>query len=313
MSRLKYFDGTNWNEVGGNIAGDTLPIGVIVPYGSATAPTNWLVCDGSAVSRTTYAELFSAIGTTFGAGDGSTTFNLPNLKGRVPVGQDASDSDFNDIGETGGEKTHTLVAAEVPQLTFDTWVSRPVATQGGYADGNWFAYGSNEDHVQQHGSKITTNAGDGAHNNLQPYQVVCYIIKAKQSAGVVGNVLNESSNSTTDTYCCDYINGTEIWANTNPTSSFAGQDINEDLSGYSYLDIYCLRYIADDQSVLHFKVLLDSTYSTSQLFYVDYSNGVRSWNRTLSWTSSKITFGNNTINGSTNNSGLVPYKIIGHK
>ena len=57
---------------------DTLPIGTQVAYGGTTVPTGWLICDGSAVSRTVYADLFSVIGTSYGAGDGSTTFNLPN-------------------------------------------------------------------------------------------------------------------------------------------------------------------------------------------------------------------------------------------
>lgn len=63
-----------------------VPIGVILPYGGSSAPTGFLLCDGSAVSRTTYSALFGIISTTFGAGDGSTTFNLPDMRSRVPVG-----------------------------------------------------------------------------------------------------------------------------------------------------------------------------------------------------------------------------------
>lgn len=65
---------------------DILPPGVLVPYGGSSAPSGWLLCDGSAVSRTTYAALFAILSTTYGAGDGSTTFNLPDLRGRAPVG-----------------------------------------------------------------------------------------------------------------------------------------------------------------------------------------------------------------------------------
>src|SRR5690349_20866431 len=68
------------------VAGESYPIGVIVPYTSTTAPPTWMICDGSAISRTTYPALFAICGTTFGAGDGSTTFNLPDLRSRVPVG-----------------------------------------------------------------------------------------------------------------------------------------------------------------------------------------------------------------------------------
>lgn len=65
-----------------------LPAGMMTPFAGSVAPTGWLFCDGSAVSRTTYAALFSAIGTLWGAGDGSTTFNLPDMRGRVPAGID---------------------------------------------------------------------------------------------------------------------------------------------------------------------------------------------------------------------------------
>ena len=67
-------------------AADGFPVGGMIPYGGASAPTGWLLCDGSAVSRTTYYALFQAIGTGWGAGDGSTTFNLPDAIGAAPVG-----------------------------------------------------------------------------------------------------------------------------------------------------------------------------------------------------------------------------------
>lgn len=203
-------DTTNWEETtlasmsgGGGVTGDTLPIGSIVPYGSATAPTNWLVCDGSAVSRTTYAELFAAIGTSFGAGNGSTTFNLPNLKGKVAVGQDANDTDFDTIGETGGEKTHTLTINEMPSHNHNLNNSIVTLAQQGTTS---LSNTSGNNSTGYYYNAISQGGGQ-AHNILQPYQVVCYIIKAKQSAGLVANVSNIQSDSTTDTYSCDYING----------------------------------------------------------------------------------------------------------
>lgn len=66
-----------------------------------TAPSGWLICDGSAVSRTTYADLFAVIGTTYGAGDSSTTFNIPNFKGNTPVGK-ADSGEFDTLGNTYG-------------------------------------------------------------------------------------------------------------------------------------------------------------------------------------------------------------------
>lgn len=96
-----------------------MPAGIITPYAGTSIPTGWILCDGSAVSRTnpTYTRLFAAIGTAYGAGDGSTTFNLPNLKGRIPVGLDAAQVEFDTMGEAGGAKTHTLSIAEFPSHT----------------------------------------------------------------------------------------------------------------------------------------------------------------------------------------------------
>lgn len=83
------------------------PTGMITPYAAAIAPSGWLLCDGAAVSRRLYAALFAIIGTTFGSGDGSTTFNVPDLRGRVVFGFKATDSAFDVLGETGGAQTHT--------------------------------------------------------------------------------------------------------------------------------------------------------------------------------------------------------------
>lgn len=86
------------------------PAGIIMPFAGTVVPENYLFCDGSAVSRTTYATLFGVIGTTFGAGDGSTTFNLPDLSGRVPLGV----SQAHALGSTGGSETVTLTEQELP-------------------------------------------------------------------------------------------------------------------------------------------------------------------------------------------------------
>lgn len=71
---------------GSTTGGGNVPTGCVAMYINATPPTGWLLCNGTAVSRTTYAALFTVIGTTYGSGDGSTTFNLPDMQGRVPVG-----------------------------------------------------------------------------------------------------------------------------------------------------------------------------------------------------------------------------------
>lgn len=84
-SLILYCTGTAWVSIGKSSG---VPSGSMTAFGGTAAPSGWLMCDGSAVSRTTYASLWTAIGSTFGAGDGSSTFNLPDLRGRVPAGQD---------------------------------------------------------------------------------------------------------------------------------------------------------------------------------------------------------------------------------
>jgi microcystin-dependent protein len=98
------------NEDGTHVSGghilDFVPVGAITAYGAATPPTGWLMCNGAQVSRVTYKGLFDVIGTTYGAGDGSTTFTLPNFQGRFPLGK-ATSGTGSTLGETGGTISHT--------------------------------------------------------------------------------------------------------------------------------------------------------------------------------------------------------------
>lgn len=88
-------------------SGGLAPVGSIMQFAGSTAPSGWLLCDGSAVGRVTYSALFGVISTTYGVGDNSTTFNVPNLKGKVVVGLDSTQTEFDTLAETGGAKTHT--------------------------------------------------------------------------------------------------------------------------------------------------------------------------------------------------------------
>jgi len=91
-----------------------IPTGAIFDYAGVTEPAGWLFCFGQAVSRAAYAGLFAVISTRYGVGDGTTTFNIPDDRGRVTVGWSDIDFDFNDVGNNGGEKTHTLITSEIP-------------------------------------------------------------------------------------------------------------------------------------------------------------------------------------------------------
>jgi microcystin-dependent protein len=90
------------------------PTGTVAMWITTTSPSGWLICDGSPVSRSTFSGLFDIIGTSFGVGDGSTTFNLPNLRGKTAVGLDVSQTEFDSVGKTGGNKTVTLNVEQIP-------------------------------------------------------------------------------------------------------------------------------------------------------------------------------------------------------
>lgn len=143
--------------------GAALPAGAIMPYAGAAEPAGWLFCDGRAVSRTTYADLFAAIGTTYGAGDGSTTFNLPNLKGRVPVGFDSAQVEFDALGEAGGSKTHTLTAAELPSHAHPIGGSTGNASNDHTHGVNITSGGESADHAHLIDPPNTVTDSQGAH------------------------------------------------------------------------------------------------------------------------------------------------------
>ena len=192
---------------------ESLPAGIIIGYGGAAAPSQWLLCDGTAVSRSTYSALFAAIGVSYGVGNGSSTFNLPDYRGRVMVGLSSTDADFDTLGEKYGSKTHTLTTAEMPIHTHaqnaHTHVQnahthaqnahghsvrgnhnaggaayiKPDASTALNGDVAWAttsttATNQNTTPTNQNTTPTNQNTGSGsAHNNVQPGQVSNFIIK----------------------------------------------------------------------------------------------------------------------------------------
>lgn len=183
----------------------TVPVGTMLPFAGASGsvPSGWLLCDGSAVARATYPDLHTLLKDAdgansypYGTGDGSTTFNVPDLRGRIPLGKDnmggpsanrvvAAAAD--EVGGVGGAEKHTLTTTEMPSHTHVQNQHRhgPGSGSGyvtyGVNDAGGLAISSGGD-VQANTAYATPtnqNTGGGAaHNNMQPYMTVNMIIKA---------------------------------------------------------------------------------------------------------------------------------------
>lgn len=162
-----------WNSGDQVLAADlnmmVVPCGGVVAYAGASIPANWLICNGAAVSRTTYANLFTAIGTTYGSGDGSTTFNVPDMRGNVIAGYKASDANFGTLGAAVGEATHLLTTTEMPS-------HRHGLDETGSGGGGTFIGMQSANGAVGNGN--TDYAGGGtAHNNIQPSLTMNFIIR----------------------------------------------------------------------------------------------------------------------------------------
>jgi microcystin-dependent protein len=162
------------------------PAGSLMPYAGASAPSGWLLCFGQEISRSTYAALFAVLGTTYGAGDGSTTFAVPDLRGRVIAGQDdmggtsanrltnqSGGLDGDVLGATGGAETHQIVTSEMPSHSHNfTYNQNDVDSSGGAKRAQNISTSGNNISVT-----TTSVGGDSAHNNVQPTIILNYIIK----------------------------------------------------------------------------------------------------------------------------------------
>ncbi len=169
-------NGTNGATGPQGPAGEGYTAGFIAAYAGATVPTGWVECDGQAISRTTFAALFTAIGTAWGIGNGSTTFNVPDLRGRVLLDDGTGGGlTARTLAGQGGEETHLLTSGEIPAHTHK-WYHNMAFNSTGAGGGDRVNATYNTDT----GNKAldTSAVGGGtAHNNMQPFAVVKYIIK----------------------------------------------------------------------------------------------------------------------------------------
>lgn len=161
-------------------ANSTVPPGVVNPFAGTVAPPGWLLCYGQAVSRSIYSGLFAVIGTTYGAGDGSSTFNVPDFRGRTPIGKDnmggmdanrVTDNNAEILGGAGGTEKHQLSILEIPSHSHNIKILH-LGGDGGDID--WNTGAAARTWVN---TSTTSTGGDQPHNNMQPWIALNWIIK----------------------------------------------------------------------------------------------------------------------------------------
>ena len=174
-----------------NTSGSLVPPGSLLMFAGAVAPEGYLICDGAAISRTTYNVLFAAIGVVFGAGNGTTTFNLPDLRGRGPLGVGTGGGlTARALGASGGAETVTLTTDEMPAHSHTHNANGGAGSGADPATGLSYSNGANTasaglDVTNGEPNLYTTpialsinNAGGGdPHANMAPFLAVNFIIK----------------------------------------------------------------------------------------------------------------------------------------
>lgn len=147
-----------------NVAVNT---GSVMSFSSSTVPSGFLDCDGSAVSRTTYSDLFAVVGTTYGSGDGSTTFNLPDLQDNYPIGVSGTKA----LGTKAGSASTTLAETNLASHTHTIYKTNYTATQVniGAVQGRQLAY--------QTTSSVSSAGSGTAVDTFPPYIALKFMIK----------------------------------------------------------------------------------------------------------------------------------------
>ena len=188
---MSNYEATRYDYDGGNITGiEGIPTATIIPWSDSSVPTGYLECDGAAVSRSTYAALFAIVGTTYGAGDGSSTFNIPDLQDNIPVGK----SNNKAVGSTGGSNT-VACTGNVSGSTANASLSTGQLASHSHTGGANFPNGArafqytgmtkaapatntaSSGSSQGHSHNMSANFTGDATSVLQPYLTIIYIIK----------------------------------------------------------------------------------------------------------------------------------------
>lgn len=204
----------------------TIPIGQLNSFAGATAPTGWLLCDGTAVSRTTYAALYSVIGDTYGSGDGSTTFNVPDLRRRTPIGTGSSDVLGADDGVAyASRSTNQSHSVPAHYHAMGTGADLNITSSGSGTTGNQSA---------DHTHSGTTGNESAAHTHsgtTDPTSTNQFPARANSTAGNATKLMRASAtgsdNNTVDTYFSHVHSFTTGTQSANHTHSFTTGGVSQ--------------------------------------------------------------------------------------
>lgn len=306
------YDGETLISVGGGAGGDSEPVGTIKVWAGDTAPEGYLLCDGDTYLISAYPDLAYSLGSQYWLD--SEHFAVPDLRGRVPVGLNINEEYFNALGKTGGEATHTLTIAEMPSHTHSNsdGTDKIVTvnqyggykgTEGGLGEGTLNSTGENQ-----------------PHNNLQPYIVINYIIKATKiiapeqvAADTLpyGTIVEYDGDTVPTGYEEVEDNVVLLWENPLPGNEFGEQKVELDLSNYKYFIVESYRYKIAGEIIISTIVFLNKI---SQINYCDFEEGsARIWCRNVNPIDTGIIFGGAALNSNVDNYALVPYRIWGYK
>ena len=170
------YEATKYDFDGANITGLVgISTGSVIPWSDGSVPSGFLECDGSAVSRSTYASLFAVIGTTYGSGNGSTTFTLPDLQDKIVMGRSPNKA----LASTGGADT-VASGGNSSGSTGNTTISTPTLANHNHPPGGNRAPSNTPVFPGgggSHSHPVTSTFSGTANSVLQPYLTVIYIIK----------------------------------------------------------------------------------------------------------------------------------------
>lgn len=241
-----------------------IPVGGLMPYAGATSPEGWLLCDGAAINRTTYANLFAVLGTTYGSGNGTTTFNVPDMRSRMPIGAGAGTGlTSRALAATGGAESVVIASGNLPTHTHSiahdhaNVTSEPQSVDHVHSidPPNTTSGNDNTEHTHSVDPANTTSAGANNshyHGNDSGYHEHSYKVAQTATAGTNRAILTGTgSGATTGGINYGYAGSTTWEANDHTHNTDIGATTSGGRSAYHQHDTNIAAFNSAGVSVGH--------------------------------------------------------------